>query len=70
MNLKGLIYSVPRLLLGFFGFGQGNCMYYPTCSSVISEEIDEKGFIKSIYLIGYRAYICNPIYRKFGKIWQ
>ena len=51
MNLKGLIYSTLRLLLGFFGFGQGNCMYYPTCSSVISEEIDEKGFIKSIYLI-------------------
>ena len=70
MNLKGLIYSTLRLLLGFFGFGQGNCMYYPTCSSVISEEIDEKGITGSMYLIVYRAYICNPIYRKFGKIWQ
>ena len=69
MNLKSLIYLVARSLVGFLGFGQGNCMYYPTCSSVISEEIDEKGFIKSIYLIGYRAYMCNPIYRKFGKIW-
>ena len=70
MNLKNLIYSGLRSLIGFFGLGQGNCMYYPTCSSVISEEIDKKGIIKSIYLIGYRVYICNPIYRKFGKIWQ
>ena len=55
MNLKSLIYAALRSLAGFFGLGQGNCMYYPTCSSVISEEIDEKGFIKSIYLIGYRT---------------
>ena len=56
--------------MGLFGFGQGNCMYYPTCSSVITEEINEKGLFKSISIILYRLYICNPIYRKIGKNWQ
>jgi len=56
--------------LGFFGLGQGNCMYYPTCSSVVTEGVNEKGLIKVVPLVLYRIYICNPIYRKIGKNWQ
>ena len=56
--------------MGLFGFGQGNCIYYPTCSSVVTQEINEKGLIKAIPLALYRIYICNPIYRKIGKNWQ
>ncbi len=70
MKITSLVFLILRSLLGFFGFGQGNCMYYPTCSSLISEEIKQKGFIKSIPLMFYRVYVCNPIYRKIGKNWQ
>ena len=68
--MTSLIFLTLRSLLGFFGLGQGNCMYYPTCSSLIKEGVNEKGLIKVIPLVLYRIYICNPIYRKIGKNWQ
>jgi len=64
------MFLIFRSMLSFFGFGQGNCMYYPTCSSVLSEEVNENGFIRALPLVFHRVYICNPIYRKFGKNWQ
>jgi putative component of membrane protein insertase Oxa1/YidC/SpoIIIJ protein YidD len=45
-------------------------MYYPTCSDVIRESLENKGLIGSIPTILKRVAICNPIYQKFGKNWQ
>tara|TARA_B100000029_G_scaffold186659_1_gene183982 strand:+ start:476 stop:688 length:213 start_codon:yes stop_codon:yes gene_type:complete len=59
-----------RNLLGFFGFGQGNCLYFPTCSDVLATHMQEEGVVKTIPLIIKRIIMCNPIYRKFGKKWQ
>jgi len=70
VKITSFIFLIFRNTLGFLGLGQGNCMYYPTCSSVLLEETTKKGFIRSIPLLLYRAYICNPIYRKIGKNWQ
>ena len=53
-----------------FGFGQGNCLYYPTCSEIIVNSIENKGLLSSFRTILKRIYICNPIYEKFGKNWQ
>tara|TARA_B100000700_G_scaffold49240_1_gene52055 strand:+ start:135 stop:347 length:213 start_codon:yes stop_codon:yes gene_type:complete len=70
LKITSLIFLIFRSILGLFGFGQGNCMYYPTCSSVVSEEINKKGILKALPLVFYRMYTCNPAYRKFGKNWQ
>tara|TARA_B100001173_G_scaffold206550_1_gene178122 strand:+ start:439 stop:651 length:213 start_codon:yes stop_codon:yes gene_type:complete len=70
VKLTSLIFLIFRSLLGFFGFGQGNCMYYPTCSYLVVDEIKKKGIFRSIPLALHRVYICNPIYRKIGKNWQ
>tara|TARA_B100000586_G_scaffold199414_1_gene147707 strand:- start:173 stop:361 length:189 start_codon:yes stop_codon:yes gene_type:complete len=60
-----------RSLLGYFGAGRGNCLYYPTCSDVIRGGLVEEGVIKTLYkIIPTRAFICNPLYKKFGNKWQ
>ena len=70
MKFLSLIFNIFRSLLTYFGLGTGNCMYYPTCSKVISESFENQGFLKSIPVIIQRIYICNPIYKKVGKNWQ
>jgi putative component of membrane protein insertase Oxa1/YidC/SpoIIIJ protein YidD len=70
MKITTILFTVFRSLLAFFGIGQGNCLYYPSCSVQIKNSIEEKGLIITIPLILERIYKCNPIYRKFGKNWQ
>ena len=70
MKLTSILFTVFRALLGLFGIGQGNCLYYPSCSNQIRKSIQEKGFVMTIPLVFERAYKCNPLYRKFGKNWQ
>jgi len=70
MKISKLFYISARSLLNFFGFGQGNCLYYPTCSEIIKNSIEKKGLIASLPLFLKRIYVCNPIYMKFGKNWQ
>jgi putative component of membrane protein insertase Oxa1/YidC/SpoIIIJ protein YidD len=70
MKISKLFYITFRLLLNFFGFGQGNCLYYPTCSEIIVNSIENKGLLSSFRTILKRIYICNPVYVKFGKNWQ
>ncbi len=70
MKLTSILFTVFRALLGLFGIGQGNCLYYPSCSNQIRKSIQEKGFVTTIPLVLERAYKCNPLYRKFGKNWQ
>jgi len=70
MKISKLFYISVRSLLNFFGFGQGNCLYYPTCSEIMKNSIEKKGFIASLPLLLKRIYVCNQIYMKFGKNWQ
>ena len=70
MKIVTVLYQMSRSLLTYFGLGSGNCMYYPTCSQVIVENLENKGFIRTIPTIFKRVAICNPIYQKFGKNWQ
>ncbi len=70
MKLTSILFTVFRSLLGLFGIGQGNCLYYPSCSNQIRKSMQEKGFVMTIPLVFERAYKCNPLYRKFGKNWQ
>ena len=70
MKLSKLIYISIRSLVNFFGFGQGNCLYYPTCSEILKNSIEKEGLIASLPLLLKRIYVCNPIYMKFGKNWQ
>ncbi|MAJ18089.1 MAG: hypothetical protein CL497_02475 [Actinobacteria bacterium] len=70
MKLTSILFTVFRALLGLFGIGQGNCLYYPSCSNQIRKSMQEKGFVMTIPLVFERAYKCNPLYRKFGKNWQ
>jgi putative component of membrane protein insertase Oxa1/YidC/SpoIIIJ protein YidD len=70
MKIVTVLYQVLRSLLSYFGLGSGNCVYYPTCSQVITESLENIGFIRTIPTILKRALICNPIYQKFGKNWQ
>jgi putative component of membrane protein insertase Oxa1/YidC/SpoIIIJ protein YidD len=70
MKLTSILFIVFRALLGLFGIGQGNCLYYPSCSNQIRKSMQEKGFVMTIPLVFERAYKCNPLYRKFGKNWQ
>ena len=70
MKIVTVLYQVLRSLLSYFGLGSGNCIYYPTCSQVISESLENSGLIRTIPTILKRALICNPIYQKFGKNWQ
>lgn len=70
MKFLSLIFNIFRSLLTYFGLGTGNCMYYPTCSKVISESFENQGFLKTILVILQRICICNPIYKKVGKNWQ
>ncbi len=70
MKLTSILFTVFRALLGLFGVGQGNCLYYPSCSNQIRKSMQEKGFVMTIPLVFERAYKCNPLYRKFGKNWQ
>ena len=70
MKLTSILFTVFRALLGLFGIGQGNCLYYPSCSNQIRKSMQEKGFVMTIPLVFERVYKCNPLYRKFGKNWQ
>ena len=70
MKITTILFTVFRSLLAFFGIGQGNCLYYPSCSTQIKNSIEDKGLIITIPLVLERVYKCNPIYRKFGKNWQ
>ena len=70
MKISKILYVTVRSLLNFFGIGQGNCLYYPTCSKVIGNSIQKSGLINTFPLILKRVYICNPLYIKFGKNWQ
>ena len=70
MKIVTVLYQILRSLLSYFGLGSGNCIYYPTCSQIITESIENNGFIGTIPTILKRALICNPIYQKFGKNWQ
>ena len=70
MKLTSILFTVFRALLGLFGIGQGNCLYYPSCSNQIRKSMQEKGFAMTIPLVFERAYKCNPLYKKFGKNWQ
>jgi len=70
MKIVTVLYQVLRSLLAYFGLGSGNCVYYPTCSQVITESLENTGFIRTIPTILKRSLICNPIYQKFGKNWQ
>ena len=70
MKLTSILFTVFRALLGLFGIGQGNCLYYPSCSNQIRKSMQEKGFVMTIPLVFERAYNCNPLYRKSGIIWQ
>ena len=70
MKISKLFYISARSLLNFFGFGQGNCLYDPTCSEILKNSIEKEGLIASLPLLLKRIYVCNPIYMKFGKNWQ
>ena len=70
MKITNILFTVFRSLLGLFGIGQGNCLYYPTCSNAIRESFENKGLISTIPVFIERVYKCNPVYRKFGKNWQ
>tara|TARA_B100000424_G_scaffold48729_1_gene34180 strand:+ start:447 stop:662 length:216 start_codon:yes stop_codon:yes gene_type:complete len=70
MKLLGFFLQGVRSLLALFGFGAGNCLYYPTCTNVIAESFEKNGLLKTTPVIFQRIIICNPIYKKFGKIWQ
>ena len=65
-----ILVSMFRNTLGYFGIGQGNCLYYPTCTEVIKDSLIEKGFLKTLILIPQRIFICNIFYKKIGKKWQ
>ena len=45
MKIGNILFTVTRSLLSLFGIGQGNCLYFPTCSNLIKESFD-------IYIIG------------------
>ena len=65
------IFTTFRNLLGYFGLGGGNCLYYPTCSEVIRDALVKKGTTRTIFVVvPTRILVCNPIYKKFGKKWQ
>ena len=70
MKLLGFFLQGVRSLLALLGLGAGNCLYYPTCTSVIAESFEKNGLLKTIPVIFQRIIICNPIYKKFGKNWQ
>ena len=70
MKIFGFFLQGSRSLLALFGFGGGNCMYYPSCTNVIVDSFQKSGFFRTIPVILQRIYACNPIYKKFGKNWQ
>ena len=70
MKVISLFLQIIRSLLSFFGLGGGNCIYYPSCTTVIAEKLENEGVLKASPLILNRIITCNPIYRKIGKNWQ
>ena len=70
MKILTVLYQVCRSLLSYLGLGSGNCLYYPTCSQVITESLETNGLFKSALVVLKRIAICNPLYKKFGKNWQ
>jgi len=54
-----------RILLGYFGYGRGNCLYYPSCSEVIRRSLTDEGVLKTLYMtIPKRILMCNMLYKK------
>ncbi len=70
MKIVMVLYQVCRSLLSYLGLGSGNCLYYPTCSQVITESLETNGLSKTAPVVLKRIAICNPLYKKFGKNWQ
>ena len=70
MKIFGFFLQGTRSLLSLFGLGGGNCIYHPTCTEVIVENLEKKGFIATVPIVFQRIIICNPVYKKFGKNWQ
>ena len=62
--------SIIRSLLAFVDLGGGNCIYFPSCTTSITEKLENDGIFKTIPLILHRMLTCNPVYRKIGKNWQ
>tara|TARA_Y100000816_G_scaffold227959_1_gene173035 strand:- start:206 stop:421 length:216 start_codon:yes stop_codon:yes gene_type:complete len=70
MKIVTVLYQVCRSLLSYLGLGGGNCLYYPTCSHVITESLETNGLLKTTPVVLKRIATCNPLYKKFGKNWQ
>jgi putative component of membrane protein insertase Oxa1/YidC/SpoIIIJ protein YidD len=70
MKAISLFLQITRSLLTFFGLGAGNCIYYPSCTTAITEKLENDGILKTLPLILQRLVTCNPIFRKIGKNWQ
>ena len=70
MKIVTVLYQVCRSLLSYLGLGSGNCLYYPTCSQVITESLQTNGMFKTVPVILKRIAVCNPLYKNFGKNWQ
>lgn len=63
--LVSFFFTSSRTLLGYFGLGRGNCLYYPSCSEVIRMGIIDEGVLKTLYkIIPKRILMCNTLYRK------
>ena len=70
MKIVTVLSQVGRSLLSYLGLGSGNCLYYPTCSQVITESLETNGLFKTAPVVLKRIAICNPFYKKIGKNWQ
>ena len=70
MKIISLFLQIIRSLLAFVGLGGGNCIYFPSCTTTITEKLENDGILKTIPLILHRMLTCNPVYRKIGKNWQ
>ena len=66
MKISKLFYISVRSLLNFFGFGQGNCLYYPTCSEIMKNSIEKKGLIASLPLT-FKKNLC--LQSNLHEIW-
>ena len=72
MKISKILYISTRSLLNFFGFGQGNCLYYPTCSKTIEESVTT--FLKDYQRLAFRAQRSGKMLynmpTKFHALWH
>ena len=66
MKISKLFYISVRSLLNFFGFGQGNCLYYPTCSEII-EKFNRKKRIDCFLPLTFKKNLC--LQSNLHEIW-